>query len=155
VEFRLRDAAGEEVGTARLPDPNANFWVRHRQALLAWRLGDDRAVDLPRGEMIAAPNQQVQEREFWAEVPNEPRRQRLAKQSVNQFNLNQFYLRPSEVAVVCTHSYARYLCQAQGAEKVAVLRHHRNPIPPFVLSVDNVQAEAFEEFISDFGEFTK
>jgi hypothetical protein len=88
-------------------------------------------------------------------VPNEFHRLRLARQSINLFDRNRMYLRPSDVAMVCARSYARYLCREHGADRADVLRHHRDPIPPMVLSLDNVQAGAFEEMISDFGEFTK
>src|SRR5262245_55978178 len=119
--FRLKDGSGSDVGTVRLPDPSANFWVRHRQTLLARNLGGDEPLTLPQSEVIAAPNQQVQELVYWQEQPNEWGRLRLARQSVNQFDRNRMYLRPADSALVCARTYARYLCRTNGAEKAEVV----------------------------------
>jgi hypothetical protein len=52
-------------------------------------------------------------------------------------------------------AYTRYLCRTHDAAKVQVLRHHQDPIRPFALTEENVPARAFEEIVSDFGEFSK
>src|SRR5207253_2563114 len=40
-EARVRDEKGKLLTTLKFPDPQANYWVRHRQALLAQGLGND------------------------------------------------------------------------------------------------------------------
>src|SRR5262245_32114801 len=40
-EVRLSDKSGRTLKTVRFPERDANFWVRHRQHLLAQRLADD------------------------------------------------------------------------------------------------------------------
>jgi hypothetical protein len=155
VEFRLKDQAGKEIATVQLPDKQANFWVRHRQSLLAQALGQDEPLVLPQGEVIAAPNQQVQEREYWEEPLNEPRHLRLIKKSENEIDRTPPHMRPSELSLINARSFARYLCRTHDAEKAEILRHHKNPIGSDVLFMENVQGGAFEEIISHFGEFSK
>src|SRR5437773_746728 len=40
-EVRLHDADGKLVKSLKFPDAEANFWVQHRQSLLAQALGND------------------------------------------------------------------------------------------------------------------
>src|SRR6516162_2877592 len=40
-EVRLKDESGKLLNTVRIPDPRANFWVRHRQSILAQQPADD------------------------------------------------------------------------------------------------------------------
>src|SRR5205823_3602777 len=56
-EVRLKDESGQELAMVRFPDAGANFWVHHRQSLLAQGLADDQPVQPPTGEVIAAPQQ--------------------------------------------------------------------------------------------------
>src|SRR5262249_7953997 len=58
-EVRLKDKTGKPMKTLRFPEENANFWVRHRQELLARALADDQPVQARPGEVLAAPHQQV------------------------------------------------------------------------------------------------
>src|SRR5262245_54737127 len=64
-EVRLFDAKGNQVKTVTVPDKRANFWVRHRQELLAQGLADDQPVQPPRGEVIAAPGEKLKEQIFF------------------------------------------------------------------------------------------
>src|SRR5262245_43699430 len=70
-EARLKDKTGQEIGTLKFPQHKANFWVRHRQALLALGLGNDRAVEGSRGNPIAAPGQKLGESLVWDPVNKE------------------------------------------------------------------------------------
>lgn len=63
--------------------------------------------------------------------------------------------KPSEFSFLLARAYSRYLCRTYGAAKVEVLRHHQDPIRPYVLTEANVPAQAFNEIISNFGEFSR
>src|SRR5262249_50912784 len=64
-EVKLKDETGALVKTVKVPDDRANFWVRHRQDLLARGLIPDLPV-MPRpGEAVAAPGQEVRTVSIW------------------------------------------------------------------------------------------
>ena len=64
--------------------------------------------------------------------------------------------RPGDWSLLLARSYARHLCRAHGAASCEIVRHSQEPIPPMVLFVgDNIQAGAFDELISNFGEMKK
>ena len=65
VTEALRDGEGRTFETLTLPDRRANFWVRHRQALLAQGLTDDLPVQPRAGEAIPAPGQPVAAVAIW------------------------------------------------------------------------------------------
>src|SRR5207249_9580161 len=65
LEVRFKDEAGQLIKTVRIPDENANYWVRHRELLLAHALGEDEIVEPGSGEIIPAPNQKVRTVEIW------------------------------------------------------------------------------------------
>jgi hypothetical protein len=154
-EVRLKDEAGNEIQTVRIPEESANAWVRHRQALLANCLGEDRPLFLPQSEIIPAPGQQVPVVEYWEPVPNTMRSLTLARKSVNLFERDRPHLRPSEASQLCARAYVRYLCRTYDAAKAELIRHHKDPIPPAVLSMDNIPAGAFDEGTSNFGELSR
>ncbi|HXG09865.1 MAG TPA: hypothetical protein VNK04_08765 [Gemmataceae bacterium] len=155
LEVRLKDEAGQELATVRIPDEQANFWVRHRQTLLAHTLGNDQMVTLPPSELIPAPHQQVPQVVYWEPAANEPRHLHLARKSINEIDRNAPPPRPSDDALLLARSYARHLCRVHGAAKAEIIRHHKNPMPPAVLFWENVQAGAFDELLSFFGEFPR
>jgi hypothetical protein len=149
-EARLWDAAGQELATVRFPDASANLWVRHRQGLLARALADDQPVMPPQGEVIAPPQQQVPTVPIWDMVEN--RRLTIRRVPEHLIPRDRPVFSPSEWSLLLARSYGRYLCRAHGAASAEVVRHTRDPIPPAVMFMDNVQAAAFDELISTFGE---
>jgi hypothetical protein len=152
-EARLKDESGRELATIQIPDANANFWVRHRQALLAQGLADDQPVQPPPGEVIAAPNQALPNVPIWDAVEN--RRLKIRTVPEHLIPRDRPVFRPSDWSLVLARSYGRYLCRAHGAASVEIIRHTQESIPPVVLSLDNVQAGAFDELISNFGEISR
>src|SRR5262249_37998709 len=54
LEFHLKDDQGNELAVVKLPDDDANPWVRHRQSLLTQQeLWEDRRVVPQQSELIA------------------------------------------------------------------------------------------------------
>jgi hypothetical protein len=151
-EVRLRDAAGKEVANVRFPDKNANYWLRHRQTLLANALSLDEPAAPPQMEAIPGPNQRVPTVPLWDMAPDKPGRLELKNVPQHLIPRDRPVMRPSEVSLLFVRSYARYLCRVHGAASAQVIRHHQDPIPPDVLSADNVPADAFDEVLSNYGE---
>jgi hypothetical protein len=150
LEFRLKDEQGNDMGSIKLPDDNANAWVRHRQSLLLDIFAEDEQKLPPQSEIIAAPGRELPKVQYW---DMERGQLRLRTVDVNQIPRDHPVSGPSEWMFLFARSYARYLCRTHGAAKVEVLRHHQDAIRPYVLDVDNVPAAAFQEVISNFGEF--
>ena len=67
-EVLLKDDKGALVKRLKFPDPEANFWVRHRQDVLALWLGNDGMMQPLEGEIIAAPGQKLERRTVWREL---------------------------------------------------------------------------------------
>jgi hypothetical protein len=153
LEFRLKDEQGQEIETVRLPDDNANAWVRHHQSLLTQQIfWEDHIVAPQQSELIAAPGGEVPKVQYWQKDKGQ---YRLVTVEVNRVPLSPPVSGPSEWSFMLARAYARYLCRTHGAAKAEVLRHHQNPIRPFVLNAESVQASAFEEAVSNFGEFSR
>ncbi len=154
LEARLKDKDGNEIARLKLPEDGAGFWLRHRQELLAEKLGNDEPVPVPMSERVPAPNRPVEMVTIWDEYEN--RKMRLKKVELNSLiGSNRPHIRPSELAMLYARAYARYLCREHGAASVEIIRHHQDPIPPGVLFDDNLPAGAFDEAVSNFGEFPR
>jgi hypothetical protein len=152
-EVRLKDEAGKTMATLTFPDQNANFWVRHSQALLARGLGDDQPVPPQMGEVVAAPGKSIPKLAVW-ELIGQSRDMTLEYKDQNLIPRNQMVNRPSDWSLVLVRSYARYLCRTHGAARAEILRHHKDAIPPGVLAMPNPPPDnAFDEVVSNFGEY--
>lgn len=64
-EVLLKDGKGALIKRLKFPDPEANFWVRHRQEMLAQALGEDQLMPALEGEILAAPGQKLERRTVW------------------------------------------------------------------------------------------
>jgi hypothetical protein len=152
-EVRLKDAGGAVIRTVRCPDPNAPFWVRHRQSILAQGLADDQPVPARAGEVIPAPNQPVRTVQILDRVDNHT----LALKTVPEHLVprdRQVY-RPSDWSLILARSYMRYLCREHGAASAELIRHTRDPTLPAMLFLDNPPADTFQELITYFGEINR
>lgn len=149
-QARLYDPTGHEVETLRFPEPAAGPWARYRQGLLAKWLADDQPVPPPAGEVIAPPDRPVPAALIWD--LDGPHRLRLNSVPQHLVPRDRQVFRPSEWSLLLARSYARYLRRAHGAASVEIVRHTREAIPPAVLFFEDVQADAFEELVSIFGE---
>jgi hypothetical protein len=157
-EVRLKDEQGQVLTTLKFPDDNANFWVRHRQNLLARALADDQQLEAVGGERVAAPGHKAPSLPIW-ELDG-PRRLRmrdlpdhLLRDVISQRGGPVF--RPSEWSLVLARSYARFLCRAHGAASAEIIRHTRDPIYPVVLFEGEPAADAFQDLIATFGEMPR
>jgi hypothetical protein len=152
-EVRLKDEGGRHLGTVRIPDPGANFWVRHRQGLLAQALADDRPVRAGGSEVVAAPGRPVPVVAVW--VPGEDGMLRVRPVPEHLVPRDRPVFRPSEWSLVLARSYVRHLCRVYGAAAGELVRHTREPVPPAVLSGDEQPPDAFVELLSNFGELPR
>jgi hypothetical protein len=152
-EVRLRDAAGKHLRTVRVPEEGANFWVRHRQVLLAQALVDDQPVQPRAGELVAAPNKAVESVPIW-DLDGE-RKLRLRPVAEHLIPRDRPVARPSGWSVVLARSYVRYLCRQNGAAGGELVRHTREAVLPAVMFDDDTPAGAFEELVANFGEEPK
>jgi hypothetical protein len=153
-EVRLSDESGNDLGSVKFPEANRNFWVRHRQSLLADGLADDQPVEPPQGEMIAAPNRPAPTTQIW-EVARDGRLE-LRRVPQHLVPRDRPVFRPSERSLLLARSYARYMCRTHGAAKAELIRHTSEPITPAVMFTNGPPpAAAFNELISSFGEFSE
>jgi len=150
-EVRLKDDAGNPISTLRFPDPDANFAIRHRQGLLARGLIDDRPVDPPQGEKIAAPNRSVPTERIWEPVGDG----QLELKHVPEHLIprDRPVLGPSEQSWLLARSYSRYLCHRHGAATAEVIRKTQGPIAPAVMFIPGRPPDdAAGKLTSSFGE---
>jgi hypothetical protein len=153
VRMEVRLKKGDETVTLQFPDPNANSFVRYRQAMLMQWLGGDMPYMAPQSERVPAPNTPIEKVEIWDEVG--PGKMFLRKKEVLDLPRDRPVPQPSPVCLALVNSYARYLCSQQGADKVEVIRLHKIPIPPDVLQQPNVQSQPFDLGTSNFGELPR
>lgn len=67
-EVILKDKNGQALQTLKFPEDDVNFWVHHRQQLLATGLGNDIPVpqqELQSPEVIGGDAQQVEKKDYW------------------------------------------------------------------------------------------
>ena len=151
LEILLRDRDGSLIRTIRVPDQEANFWVRQRQTLLAQGLGDDQPVQPPPGESIPAPGQKVKTVIIWDSADND-RTLRLKEVPEHLIPRDRPVYSPTEWSQVLARAYSRYLCRQYGAATAEVIRHSREPILPVFMFSPEARQGAFEELVCSFGE---
>jgi hypothetical protein len=153
-KVQLKSASGETVATLKFPEDDANPWVRHRQGLLALRLGSDQPVQLRPGEGVAAQGQHVRTIQFWKPAPD--RSLSLVSKPEHLVRDEGPVSRPSDLSLVLVRSYVRYLCRTHGAAFGEITRYSRDPISPVVvLQRDIPPGPANDELVAHYGEFPK
>src|SRR5262245_50091899 len=125
LEVRLKDKNGQTIKTVRIPDENANYWVRHREQLLARALGEDEVVE-PGSEIIPAPGQKVPTVEYWENV--NPHSLKLREVPQHLIPRDRMVWKPSALARVLARSYVRYLCSVHDAASGELIRFHKEAI---------------------------
>jgi hypothetical protein len=152
-EVLLKDERGNDLKKVRFPDPEATFWVRHRQELLARGLADDQPVEPRNSEAIPAPHQKVQTVDIWDGTGEWS----LIIRSVPEHLLprDRPVMRPSSWSRLLARSYVRHLCRQSGAASGELIRHTREPILPAVLTSDDLPPASFTDLVSNFGEMSR
>ena len=155
-EVKLRDADGKLLKSLKFPDADANYWVRHRQSLLAQSLGNDQPYQPPQSVRIPSPTVRV----WYSEQPRqesklEEKLERDLQELRSKQNIEVFF-QPSDYSLLLAKSYARYLCRTYGAAKAEIIRHSREAIlPAIVLPMITEQPlfeRTFNSFVANFGD---
>jgi hypothetical protein len=151
-EVRLKDATGE-VSTLKFPDENANFWVRHRQTVLAQNLGLDLPVQSMEQNKVPAPGQQVARVQIWEQSKPSDEFQ-LHSVPVTSLSRDRPASGPGAWSQVLARTYVRYLIEKHGAVSAELIRRSRNPIPPGLVITDPElwPRPLITEMVADFTE---
>jgi hypothetical protein len=153
-EVRLKDDEGNLLETVRVPEAGANFWVRHREQLLARALAEDLFVEPPGPETIPAPGQEVPRITIWDPDRSARNLLRLTPTEVHLIPRDRQVMRPSELSMILARSYVRHLCRTRGAARGELLRHTREPVYPHVLVLPDAPL-VFDDLVCNFGEFSR
>jgi hypothetical protein len=157
-EVRLKGADGAVFKTLKFPEDDANFWVRHREGLLAQNIGDDQNVQSNRQNTLPAEGERVQRVQIWKQAkPGDEFH--LESVPVSSLSRTQPENGPSAWSQLLAKAYVRYLERKYGEErgesiKGELIRHSRNPIPPVVVvnPQDLWPPNVFNEMVADFTE---
>jgi hypothetical protein len=150
LEALLKDKSGTVVQTLTIPDPGANFWVRHRQGLLVQGLADDIPVQAPRGEVIPGEKQKGKTVSIWDALEGAPI-QNISTIPEILIPRNRDVFGPTERAQLLAKSYARYLCREHRVPTVELIRYHRKAIFPEYMVL---LPEAFDGQACSFGDYS-
>jgi hypothetical protein len=151
LTVRVKDRNGKVLKTLKLPDENANPWIRHRQELLARALADDVPQMPPEGVRLAAVGGKEREVKIWMPESEttlrlhtlpEHKLHRVLHDLREQKKLppNENLARPSDWALLLAHSYARHLCHEYDAAKAELIRTTQMPVSPAVLMLPGPQS---------------
>jgi hypothetical protein len=160
-EVNVLDENGTSIKKVMFPDPNANFWVRHRQSLLAQGLGDDRPTNLPESERVPNP-----ERKVWhpargdQKLGSHPENRLIDERNAMRKTGDMMgFMQPSPWSEVLAASYARHVAHVYGGAKAEIIRMSREPInPAIVLPVappKNLFDRSFKTLVSNFGAYSR
>jgi hypothetical protein len=153
-EALLKDANGKVLQTLRFPDPNANRWVRYRQSLLAQQLGNDEPVPPQQGVIVAPAGQPLPKQRWWQQ--DGEKRLKMIEDTPNAIPRNQPVMQPAPLSYIAAQSYARYLCKAQGADKVEIVRQWFDPVLPNILFEPAPPTdERLSRFYATYGDLPK
>jgi hypothetical protein len=154
LEARLTDRDGKQV-TIKLPEDGANFWVRHRQSLLAAAFGEDMPY-IPQGApKVVKIGEKAPSALVWVRPDGETKE---TLDDVKEQDLSRVRptMRPNSLTLLLANAYARYLCRQYGATSVQLVRYYQERIPPDVM---NPQMQPMQEFFtkqsSDFRELPR
>jgi hypothetical protein len=154
LEARLTDRDGNQV-TIKLPEDDANFWVRQRQSLLASSLGEDRPY-MPQGAPKVVPEGQKAPSVLVWDRPEGETKEWLREVEEQKLSRVMPTMRPNPVALLLANSYARYLCRQYGAEKVELVRYYQSRIPPLLMDEQQQPLPGFfSKQTSYFGELPR
>ncbi|MBI2803547.1 MAG: hypothetical protein HYX68_01020 [Planctomycetes bacterium] len=151
-EVKLKDQAGEVIQTITIPDPKANFWVRHRQGILAHLLAQDQALPRRGTEVLAPKGQEMPKVDFWDKTDMENWQLKTVEEHLLPREVP--FERPSEESKKLAQAYLRHLCRKHNAASAELIRHHQPQVRPERLLL-GPQAGDFTIYKSHFGEFRR
>jgi hypothetical protein len=147
----LKDETGKPMKPIRIPDEKANFWVWHREWLLARALTDDRPVAVEGGEKIAAPKKNPTKLKVWrSDTPGGV--QRIVEVEEYLLPRNEPIFRPSTRSLILARACVRHLCREHGAAKAELIRHYRQPVLAGFMFVPQPPPDLFKEIVCNFGD---
>jgi hypothetical protein len=152
-EVQLKNELGD-VRTLKFPNEKANFWVRHRQEVLAQNLVPDQRLP-PRGNRRLDPvdGNQTPTVEVW--VREGESTQRLKHLDENDAKLLDPQVdQPSPWSKALAQSYARYLCREHKAVSATLIRCSRPTVTPTDFYLQP-RPGLFGELKSFFGEYRR
>ena len=154
-EFILKDELDHVKETLKFPDDKANFWVRHRQEILARSLAEDQPVPPARiTEVIPAPGKEVPTIEIWE--MSEQGVLRLKHMPEDKVPRNPPAIRPTEGAKLFAQAYMRHLCREHKATSAELIRHTRETVTPTdMFNAAPRGPDFFNELKSHFGEYRR
>jgi hypothetical protein len=154
LEARLTDRDGHQV-TVPLPDDGANFWVRHRESLLAGSLGND-VPYIPQGApKVVKIGEKAPSVLVW-DRPEGETKETLKEVEEHQLSRVRPTMRPNPVALLLANAYARYLCRQYGAANVQLVRYYQERIPPVFMDPQQQPMPGyFTKQSSDFRELPR
>jgi hypothetical protein len=148
-EVQLKDERGMVFKTLTFPDEKANFWVRHRQSILAQGLAEDQPVQL--GSEVLGKGGEIPVIEIWE--MGEGQTLHLVKKQKNLVPRDRPVVRPSEWSKLLAQSYMRHLCKEYQADSAELIRHSRELVMPMDMFVP--RPDALNELKSNFGEYRR
>jgi hypothetical protein len=151
-EAHVKEPDGTET-TLSFPEKDANFWVRHRQSLLAQSLGGDESVQSRLQNTMPASGR-IERLAIWARG-NSDHEFVLRMKPVTAFDqTEQQTMGPSEWSQQLAQSYVRYLRRKTNAEHIEIIRYSREQIPPVVLLAppEAWPPNLFNDMVADFTE---
>jgi hypothetical protein len=151
-EVVLKDKSGQVIRTIKFPEEDANFWVRHRQALLAQGLASDVPVQPRPGETIFAKGQKVRTVTIW-DRGSEETTFKMRTVPEHLIPRERPVFAPSEWSLLLARAYMRYLGRHYGAASVELIRHSREPILPAIMFLRELPQGSLEELVCSFGEY--
>jgi hypothetical protein len=154
-EVRLKDKEGNVIQTLQFPEEGTNFWVRHRQSVVANALGLDEPAQTSRQNTLPEPGKEPDRIRFWDPVdPPRGRHLRLKSELVTKVSRDRPLMTPSVFSQLAANSYVRHLIRKYGAESGELTRLSRDSIRPEVLMTPQSQwqPDLFDELVADFTE---
>lgn len=153
-EVHLRDDKGKHLKTLKFPDDKALPWPRHRQAILARELTNDRPVQPGGSEVIPAPNRKMETVTIW-----EPGKEQMSlkRTPVHMVPRDRPVEGPSPWSLLLAQTYMRHLCREHKASSAELVRHTRGVIFPSFTILDEtmIPPDAFNELVCNFGEYRR
>ncbi len=156
VEIKLKNEQGKVIETVQLPDPKANFWVQHRQQLLARGLAEDQPVEMNQGEEIPGVGKKAEKIDIWDGAgPAANWQLVITPKEKHMIPRDRPVMRPSEYSRILARSFVRHLCRQTGAASGEVIRISHEPITPNLVTTEDVPPGTFNTLTSNFGEMSK